>query len=431
MPDSAGKKPRVESIEAHRRAKVASSPRSNLDSIEEAIDEYRRGRFVIIVDDEGRENEGDLTMPAECVTEEAITFMLRHTVGIICVPLTGERLDHLGIPLMVGNNQAQYGTAFTVSVDARHGIATGVSAHDRAETIRILASPDSHPRDLVMPGHIYPLRVRDGGVLVRAGHTEATVDLCRLADRRPASYICELMSPDGTMMRLPQLRRFADKHNVKIVSISQLINYRVQRDRLIERAASTTLPTKWGDFTLYAYRSAIDPDEHAALVFGDITTPEPVLARVHSQCVSGDVFQSMRCDCGDQVELALQQIAAEGRGVFVYMRQEGRGIGFCNKVRAYQLQEQEGLDTVEANEALGFAADRRDYGIGMQILMDLGLKKIRLITNNPAKRAGLEGYGLEVVERIPIMATPNPHNWRYLETKRDKLGHFIEMPGLG
>jgi len=423
-------KPKVELLEQHRRAKNGPED-TGLSTIEEAIDEYRRGRFVIIVDDEGRENEGDLTVPAEFVTEESIAFMLRYTSGIICVPLSGERLDNLRVPLMVGNNTAQYGTAFTVSVDARHGITTGVSAFDRAQTILALASPQSTPSDLVMPGHIYPLRVRDGGILVRAGHTEATADLCRLAGLQPAGALCELMNPEGTMMRMPQLRKFAAKHDLKIISISQLITYRVQRERLIERAATTQLPTKWGDFTLYAYRSAIDPDEHAALVFGDITGTEPVLVRVHSQCVSGDVFGSMRCDCGQQVDLALQQIVAEGRGVLVYMRQEGRGIGFCNKVKAYQLQEQQGLDTVEANEALGFVADRRDYGIGMQILLDLGLKKIRLITNNPAKRAGLEGYGLEVAERVPIMATPNPHNWRYLETKRDKMGHFIDMPGLG
>ena len=422
--------PKVELLDEHRRAK--NSPQeAGLATIQEAIDEYRRGRFVIIVDDEGRENEGDLTIPAEFVTDEAVTFMIKHTSGIICVPLAGERLDNLRIPLMVGNNQAQYGTAFTISVDARFGITTGVSAHDRAETIRVLAAPTSAPSDLVMPGHMYPLRAREGGILVRAGHTEATVDLCRLAGLQPTGVLCELMNPDGTMMRMPQLRKFAAKHDLKIISISQLITYRVQRERLIERVAATQLPTKFGDFTLYAYRSAIDPDEHAALVYGDISGTDPVLVRVHSQCVSGDVFGSMRCDCGQQVDLALQQIVAEGRGVLVYMRQEGRGIGLCNKVKAYQLQEQQGLDTVEANEALGFAADRRDYGIGMQILLDLGLKKIRLITNNPAKRAGLEGYGLEVLERVPIMATPNAHNWRYLETKRDKLGHFIDMPGLG
>ena len=419
----------VESIEDHRRAKRSRPRDTGLVTVEEAIDEYSRGRFVIIVDDEGRENEGDLTIPAESITEEAISFMLRHTSGIICVPLSEERLDHLRIPLMVGNNQAQFGTAFTISVDARLGISTGVSAHDRARTIRILTDPASGPDDLAMPGHVYPLRVREGGVLVRAGHTEATVDLSRLAGLQPAAVLCELMNSNGTMMRLPQLKRFAARHRLKLITINQLIRYRIQRERLVERVAATLLPTKWGDFTLYGYRSDIDPEEHAALVLGDISTPEPVLVRVHSQCISGDVFHSRRCDCGDQVEIALRRIADEGRGVFVYMRQEGRGIGLCNKVRAYALQETQGLDTVEANEALGFPADRRDYGIGMQILLDLGLNEIRLLTNNPDKRAGLEGYGLKVVERVPLMAAPNPYNWRYLETKRDKLGHFIDMPG--
>lgn len=427
--DAARARPsKVESIEKHRKTK-SPDVETGFASVEEAIEEYRRGRFVIIADDDDRENEGDLTIPAEFVTPETITFMLRHTSGIICVPLSGERLDRLHVPLMVGNNQAQYGTAFTVSVDARHDITTGVSAHDRAQTIRVLADPTAQPSDLVMPGHIYPLRAREGGVLVRAGHTEATVDLCRLARLQPAAALCELMNPDGTMMRAVQLKRFAARHRLKMISINQLIRHRVQRERLVERVAATTLPTKWGEYTLYAYRSEIDRDEHAALVMGDVSTPAPVLVRVHSQCVTGDVFGSMRCDCGEQVQLALQQIAAEGRGVFVYMRQEGRGIGFHNKVRAYHLQETQGLDTVEANEALGFAADRRDYGIGMQILLDLGLSKIRLLTNNPAKRAGLEGYGLEVIERVSIMATPNQHNRRYLETKRDKLGHFIDMPG--
>ena len=430
MPETEPKAaPKVASIEKHRRAKASTASREQLDPVEEAIQDYRPGRFVIVVDDESRENEGDLCIAAEFATSENIAFMLRYTSGVICVPLTGERLDRLNIPMMVQNNQATFGTAFTVSVDAREGVTTGISAGDRARAINVLSDPSATGHDLVMPGHIYPLRAREGGVLVRAGQTEASVDLCRLAGLQPAAAICEMMNPDGTMMRLPQLKRFAARHNLKIISVADLIRYRTQRERLIERVAATTLPTKWGDFTLYAYRSSIDPDEHAALVIGDISTPEPVLVRVHSQCVSGDVFDSMRCDCGEQVNLAMAQIAAEGRGVFVYMRQEGRGIGFCNKVRAYQLQEQQGLDTVEANEALGFAADRRDYGIGMQILADLGLRQIRLLTNNPAKRAGLEGYGLEVLERVPIMATPNPHNWRYLETKRDKLGHFIDMPG--
>jgi len=398
-------------------------------NIEEAIEEYRRGRFVIIVDDEGRENEGDLTLPAEFVTPEAISFMLRHTSGIICVPMSGERLDQLRIPMMVGDNKARFGTAFTVSVDARHNVSTGVSAHDRAQTVKTLIDPDANPDDLAMPGHVYPLRVRDGGVLVRAGHTEATVDLCKLAGLRPAAVLCEVMKPDGSMARLPHLKRFAARHNMKIIGINQLISHRIQRERLVQRAAEITMPTRWGDFRVVAYRSIIDPDEHAALVFGDVATPEPVLVRVHSQCVTGDVFHSLRCDCGEQVELALDRIVQEGRGVFVYMRQEGRGIGFCNKIRAYALQDSQGLDTVEANEALGFPADRRDYGIGMQILVDLGLKEIRLLTNNPDKRAGLEGYGLKVVERVPLVAPANPYNVRYLETKRDKLGHMLDIVG--
>ena len=422
--------PNIKSLEGGRRARSRRQPDSGLATIEEACEEYRRGRFVLIVDEEGRENEGDLTIPAEFVSEEAISFMLRYTSGIICVPLTAERLDHLRIPMMVDDNQARYGTAFTASVDARYGIATGVSAHDRARTIRVLIDPNSVPNDLVMPGHVYPLRVCEKGVLVRAGHTEATVDLCRLAGLRPAAVLCELMNPNGAMMRFPQIRRFAARYGLKVIAISQLIRHRIQRERLVERVATTLLPTRWGDFTLCAYRSDIDPDEHAALVLGDITTTKPVLVRVHSQCITGDAFGSLRCDCGEQMELALQRIAAEGCGVFVYMRQEGRGIGFCNKVRAYELQEVQGLDTVEANEALGFPADRRDYGIGMQILMDLGLNKIRLLTNNPAKRVGLEGYGLQVVERVPIMVTPNSHNRRYLQTKRDKLGHLLDMPSL-
>ena len=399
-----------------------------LATIEEAIEEYRQGRFVIILDDETRENEGDLTIPAEFVTPEHIAFMLRYTSGIICVPMTGERLDYLGIPMMTGHNTSRHGTAFTVSVDARYNTTTGVSAHDRAQTIRVLIDPATKPADLVMPGHVYPLRAREGGVLVRAGHTEAVVDLCRLAGLYPAGVLCELMNQDGTMMRWPQIRRFAQRHRIKVITVNQLIRYRIQRERLVERVAEARLPTRYGDFRAIAYRSAVDPNEHLALVMGEIVPEEPVLVRVHSQCVTGDVFGSLRCDCGDQIQLALQRIAEEGRGVLLYMRQEGRGIGLHNKIRAYSLQDAHGLDTVEANEALGFPADRRDYGIGMQILLDLGVRKMRLLTNNPAKRAGLEGYGLEIVERVPIMATPNPYNWRYLETKRDKLGHLIEMP---
>ena len=420
----------IESIEEHRRARRRSG--SPMAAAGEAIEEYRRGRFVIIVDDESRENEGDLTIPAQFVTAEAISFMLRYTTGVICVPMTGERLDELHIPMMVGQqqNRAQFGTAFTVSVDAhsRHGVTTGISAHDRAKVVQVLIDPNSQSEDVVMPGHMFPLRARAGGVLVRAGQTEASVDLCKLARVYPAAVICELMNRNGTMMRMPQLKRFAARHDIRIIGVNQLIRHRIQSERLVDRVAETAVPSRFGEFRLFAYRADIDPHEHAALVLGDITTPEPVLVRVHSQCVTGDVFHSLRCDCGDQIELALECIAKEGRGVFVYMRQEGRGIGLCNKIRAYALQETQGLDTVEANEALGFPADRRDYGIGMQILLDLGLKEIRLLTNNPQKRAGLEGYGLKVLERVPLMAVPNPHNWRYLETKRDKLGHFIDMP---
>ena len=399
----------------------------SLATVEEAIEEYRRGRFVVIVDEEGRENEGDLTIPAQFITPEAINFMLKHTSGIICVPMTAERLEELRIPLMVGDNQSRFGTAFTISVDARYGISTGVSAHDRAYTIKLLIHPNTRPEDLVMPGHIFPLRAREGGVLVRAGHTEASADLCGLAGLHPTAVLCELMKADGSMARLPHLKRFATRHHIPIISISQLIRYRIERERLVERVAETVIPTRFGEFKVFAYRSAIDPDEHAALILGDISIPEPVLVRVHSQCVTGDVFHSLRCDCGEQVEMALERIAQEGRGVLVYIRQEGRGIGFCNKIRAYALQDS-GFDTVEANEELGFPPDRRDYGIGMQILMDLGVTEMRLLTNNPEKRAGLEGYGLKIVERVPLMATPNPHNWRYLETKRDKLGHYIDMP---
>jgi len=394
-------------------------------TVEEAIEEYRQGRFVIIVDDESRENEGDLTLPAQHVTPEAINFMTKYGRGLVCIPMTGQRLDELRIPMMVGDNRSRFGTGFTVSVEAGQGVTTGISAYDRAQTVRVLIDPTTRPEDLVMPGHMFPLRAREGGVLVRAGQTEATIDLCRLAGLYPAAVLCEIMKADGSMARLPDLKRFAARHRLKILSVNQLIAYRRQREKLVQRMAETVIPTRWGDFRVIAYRSVIDPDEHAALVMGDISTPEPVLVRVHSQCVTGDVFHSLRCDCGEQVELALERIVEEGRGVFVYMRQEGRGIGFCNKIRAYALQDVHGLDTVEANEALGFPADRRDYGIGMQILVDLGLKEIRLLTNNPSKRAGLEGYGLQVVERIPILTEPNPHNMRYLETKRDKLGHIL------
>jgi len=395
-----------------------------LATIEEAIEEYRQGRFVVIIDDEKRENEGDLTLPGEYVTPEAINFMARYGRGLICVPMTGERIDELRLPMMVDRNESGFGTAFTVSVEARCGVTTGISAADRAQTVRVLIDPATRPHDIVMPGHMFPLRARDGGVLVRAGQTEATIDLCKLAGLYPAGICCEIMRADGTMARLPDLKRFAARHNLKIISVNELIRYRLRRDKLVERVAETTLPLPMGSFRVMAYRSVIDPDEHVALVMGDISTPEPVLVRVHSQCVTGDVFGSLRCDCGAQLEESLKRIGEEGRGVVVYMRQEGRGIGLHNKLRAYALQD-DGMDTVEANRALGFPADRRDYGIGMQILVDLGVREMRLLTNNPGKRAGLEGYGLKVVERVPIITKPNPHNVRYLETKRTKLGHLL------
>ncbi len=401
--------------------------RSGLATIEEAIDEYRAGRFVIIVDDEGRENEGDLTMAAEFVSPDAVAFMAQHGRGLICVPMTGERLDELEIPMLRGDNTSHFGTPFTYPVEARYGVSTGISAQDRAHTVRVLIDPRSGATDITMPGHMFPLRAREGGVLVRAGHTEATVDLARIAGLYPAGVLCEITK--GTeMARLPDIKRFAKRHKLKIITIKDLITYRLNKEQLVTCVTQVKLPTDYGDYRVYAYNSAIETtDEHIALVMGDITTPEPLLVRVHDQCVTGDVFTSLRCDCGPQMHEALRRIAAEGRGIFLYMRQEGRGIGLHNKLRAYALQD-EGMDTVEANIALGFPADRRDYGIGMQILRDLGVKRMRLMTNSPQKRAGLEAYGLEVVERVPLLIPPNPHNQRYYDTKREKMGHLL--PGL-
>jgi 3,4-dihydroxy 2-butanone 4-phosphate synthase/GTP cyclohydrolase II len=395
-----------------------------LATIEEAIDEFRNGRFVIIIDDEERENEGDLTIPAQFATPEAINFMARFGRGLICVPLTAQRVEDLHLPMMAPNNSSHFGTPFTMAVEARTGVTTGISAADRARTVQVLIDPKSRPEDLVMPGHIFPLRARDGGVLVRAGQTEATVDLCKLAGLYPGGVLCEIMNNDGTMSRLPQLRRFARRHNLKIISVTQLIQYRMHKEKLVGRVAETKLPTEYGEWRCVAYRALTDPDEHVALVYGEVDDGEPTLVRVHSQCVTGDVFGSQRCDCGEQLRMAMKMISEAGKGVIVYMRQEGRGIGLHNKIRAYHLQDN-GMDTVEANEALGFPADRRDYGIGMQILVDLGLKQLRLLTNNPTKRAGLEGYGLEVIERLPIASQPNQHNLRYLETKRKKMGHLL------
>ncbi|MGH2585698.1 MAG: bifunctional 3,4-dihydroxy-2-butanone-4-phosphate synthase/GTP cyclohydrolase II, partial [Dehalococcoidia bacterium] len=387
--------------------------RNGLATVEEAVAEIRAGRMLIVVDDEDRENEGDLVQAAEFVTADSINFMAKHGRGLICVAMTAQRLDELEIPLMVGQteNTARYGTAFTMSVEAKRGVTTGISAYDRAHTVRVLIDPHTKAADIAKPGHMFPLRARQGGVLVRAGQTEATVDLARMAGLYPAGILCEIMKTDGTMARMNTLRQFARRHDLRIVTVKDLIAYRLERERLVERVSEARLPTAAGDFRLIAYRSAIDPAEHIALVLGDIDDGEPVLTRVHDQCVTGDVFGSLRCDCGEQLETALQRIAEEGRGLLLYMRQEGRGIGLHNKIRAYALQDQ-GLDTVEANEALGFPADRRDYGIGMQILADLGAKRLRLMTNNPAKRAGLEGYGLEVVDRVPLHVTPNPHNLR-------------------
>ena len=397
-----------------------------LSTIPEAIEDIKAGKFVIIVDDEDRENEGDLAMAAEKVNAEAINFMTKHARGLICVPVLGERLDELKIPMMVGENTSKFSTAFTVSVEAKQRTSTGISAADRAETVRVIVDPTSKAEDLARPGHMFPLRARDGGVLVRAGQTEAIVDLARLAGMYPAGVVCEIMNEDGTMARLPQLEVVADRFGLKIITVADLIAYRRRHEKLVQQVAKTVLPTRYGEFTLISYKSTIDPDEHVALVMGDISTEEPVLVRVHSECLTGDVFGSLRCDCGEQLDMAIKRVAEEGRGVVLYMRQEGRGIGFHNKMRAYALQDK-GLDTVEANLALGFAPDLRDYGIGAQILVDLGLKEIRFLTNNPKKIIGFDGYGLKVVEQVPIVVAPNPYNLHYLETKQKKLGHNLKV----
>jgi 3,4-dihydroxy 2-butanone 4-phosphate synthase / GTP cyclohydrolase II len=398
-----------------------------LATIPEAIQDIKNGKFLIIVDNEDRENEGDLAIAAEMVTAESINFMSKYGRGLICIPLTGQRLDELGVPMMVGQNTSRFTTAFTVSVEAKHKVSTGISAADRAQTVRTIIDPKSTPADLVYPGHMFPLRARDGGVLVRAGHTEAIVDLAKLAGLYPSGVICEILNDDGTMARLPELTVMAEKFGIKIISVADLIAYRSRHEKLVHRVAEAKLPTKWGEFTAVAYKSDVDAAEHVALVMGDITTLDPVLVRVHSECLTGDVFGSLRCDCGEQVALGMRAIGAEGRGVFLYMRQEGRGIGFHNKIKAYALQDK-GMDTVDANICLGFAPDLRDYGVGAQILTDLGIKEIRLLTNNPKKVISLEGHGLKVVQTVPIIVPPNPHNRRYLETKQKKMGHILDIP---
>jgi 3,4-dihydroxy 2-butanone 4-phosphate synthase / GTP cyclohydrolase II len=394
------------------------------DPIEEVLDEVRQGRLVIVTDDANRENEGDLILAAEKATPELINFMIRYTSGVICVPMEGKDLDRLELPLMTIRNTESMRTAYTISVDAKEGVTTGISAADRARTIRLLADPNTAEDDLVRPGHVFPLRYREGGVLRRAGHTEAAVDLARLAGLTPAGVLAEVVNEDGSMARLPDLLGFKLQHKLKICSIESLIAYRRAREVLIERLEIVNLPTAYGDFRLHLYRSVIDDVHHLALVKGTISPDEPTLVRVHSECLTGDVFGSQRCDCGDQLHAALQHIDQAGSGVLVYMRQEGRGIGLAAKIRAYKLQEQ-GLDTVEANEKLGFPMDLREYGTGAQILVDLGVRHMRLLTNNPKKVVGLEGYGLNIIEQLPIKAHTNPHNARYLKTKREKMGHLI------
>jgi 3,4-dihydroxy 2-butanone 4-phosphate synthase/GTP cyclohydrolase II len=398
------------------------------DPIEDALDDIRNGKLVVVVDDEDRENEGDFITAAEVVTPDLVNFMARWGRGLMCVPLTRERAAALDLPMMEQVNTSLFNTPFTMSVDYRHGTTTGISAADRARTIRALANPEAQPTDFARPGHIFPLRAQTGGVLRRAGHTEATVDLARLAGFQPVGVLIEVMNEDGTMARVPQLRAIADRHGLRLVTIKDLIAYRMRTEKLVQRLVEVHMPTRHGDFRLVAYEEVLTGDNHLALVKGTWADDEPVLVRVHSQCVTGDIFGSQRCDCGDQLARAMAQVEREGRGVVLYMKQEGRGIGLINKLRAYKLQE-EGLDTVEANEALGFDMDHRDYGIGCQILRDLGVRKLRLMTNNPTKRVGLAGYGLEIVDRVPIEVMPGAHNARYLQTKRDRMGHEILAEG--
>lgn len=399
-----------------------------VSTIEEVIEDIRAGKMIILVDDEDRENEGDLFMAAEKVTAEAINFMAMYGRGLICLTLSGEFVDKLGLPMMVNNNTSPYGTGFTVSIEARTGVSTGISAADRARTIQVAVAPDAKPSDLVSPGHIFPLRARDGGVLVRTGQTEGSVDLARLAGLRPAGVICEIMNEDGTMARMPDLEKFAAKHDLKIATIADLVAYRLRQDTLVKRAAEARVPTAHaGEFKAVVYTNSVDNLEHIALVKGEISSLERVLVRVHSECLTGDVFGSSRCDCGLQLNAAMKMIEQEGAGIVLYMRQEGRGIGLINKLKAYCLQDEEGVDTVEANHRLGFKSDLRDYGIGAQILRDLGVKKMAILTNNPKKIVGLEGYGIEVVARFPLEMPASKENKEYLLCKRDRMGHLIEV----
>jgi 3,4-dihydroxy 2-butanone 4-phosphate synthase/GTP cyclohydrolase II len=413
--------------------KAADTERQAADSpfapIEEAIEEIRRGRMVVVCDDENRENEGDLTMAAQFATPEAVNFMAKEGRGLICLALTPERCDELGLDLMAAKNESPFETAFTISVEAREGVTTGISAHDRARTIQVAIDPSSSPRDLVQPGHVFPLKAKDGGVLERTGQTEAAVDLARLAGLNPAGVICEVMNEDGTMARVPDLIPYCESHDLKMITVADLIAYRRRTEKLVERVVATNLPTAYGEFSAVGYRSLVDDKHHVAMVKGDVEGKADVLVRVHSECLTGDVFHSLRCDCGEQLSAALAQIEREGEGVLLYLSQEGRGIGLLNKLRAYRLQE-DGLDTVEANIQLGLPADLRDYGIGAQILGDLGLSSIRILTNNPKKIVGLEGYGLSVSEQVPIEVVSNPHNEEYLRVKRERLGHTLHHQGL-
>ena len=403
---------------------VQAAEAFQFDTIDDVVSDIARGRIVIVTDDADRENEGDLVMAAEKVTPEADNFMAKHGRGLICVPISNERAEQLGLQRMVVRNREMYRTDFTVSVDAARGITTGISAQDRAATIQAIANPKSSPDDLVQPGHVFPLRAKDGGVLRRTGHTEAAVDLARMAGLQPAGVLCEILHDDGTMARLPELMEFRKKHGLRICTIQNLIAHRRLREKLVEREQVVKLPTDYGDFDLHLYRSKLDGAHHLALVKGKIDKKRPTLVRVHSECLTGDVFGSQRCDCGNQLHAALRQIAEEGNGVLVYMRQEGRGIGLAAKIHAYKLQE-EGLDTVEANAKLGFPSDLRDYGLGAQILFDLGVRQFRFLTNNPKKVVGLEGYGIQMVEQVPIRSEANPHNAKYLETNKVKLGHML------